>query len=85
MENVLFTIRREAELLGHFYSSKLGDLLESEKLSICDLLTRRLTNDMFFEPTSFAVGDAFLPSRPDFTSEGERKFWVYPPEKPLPA
>jgi hypothetical protein len=34
--------------------------------------------------SSKAVDDSFLPERPDYEDSG-RKFWVYPPGKPLPA
>jgi hypothetical protein len=86
MANARFTIRKDLEILGNFYSSENGDLSLKEKLRICEILNVRLSDNMFFEPTSFAVADAFLPQRPDFVNEDNgRKFWVYPPGKPLPA
>ena len=71
-------------MLGNFYSNEHGELSLKEKRVICGILECRLTGNMFFEATSYAVGDAFLPARPDYEDSG-RKFWVYPPGKPLPA
>jgi len=40
---------------------------------------------MFFESTSYAVGDAFLPESPDFETNAGRKLWVYRLGEQLPA
>jgi hypothetical protein len=85
MANAHFTVRRGMEILGNFYSNENGDLSPAEKRAVCGKLSCRLTGDMFFESTSYALGDAFLPESPDFETNAGRKFWVYPPGKPLPA
>jgi hypothetical protein len=74
MANAQFTIRRGAEILGNFYSSESGDLSNDEKRAICRILKHSLKGDMFFEVTSYAASDAFLPPSPDITSEDGRKF-----------
>jgi hypothetical protein len=65
-------------------SNEIGDLSLKEKRAICGILNLRLTGDMFFEvKTTGAVSDLFLP--PSVNEVSGRKFWVYPPGKPLPA
>jgi len=86
MANGRFTVRRGMEILGNFYSNEHGELSLKEKRAICGILNLRLTGDMFFEPTSYALDDLFFPPKPDYINEENgRKFWVYPPGKPLPA
>ena len=85
MANARFTVTRDREILGNFYSDVIGDLSLKEKRAICGILNLRLTGDMRFEVlTTGAVSDLFLPPKPDYEDSG-RKFWVYPPGKPLPA
>jgi hypothetical protein len=84
MANARFTVTRDREILGNFYSDVIGDLSLKEKRAICGILNLRLTGDMFFEAkTKGAVSDSFLP--PSVNEDSGRKFWVYPPGKPLPA
>jgi hypothetical protein len=84
MANAHFTIRRDLEILGYFYSNDNGDLSPAEKRAVCEKLSCRLTGDLFFEPSRKSVGDAFLSTRPDYEDSG-RKFWVYRLGEQLPA